>query len=437
MSSDDPLRSAELGDRTLWVINGPDALLACIISGTPPRTVRDELMALLETIHARYGDRFAETDGALTEDLGLRVLMQQALREELDEDAKRATTTRSKAPIYWSLAIALLLILTGWRIWHGYQQREFESQMVNLFRAQPGYVVSSSSREQGALVIDGLRDPGSAGPDAVLAAHGHSDQDIRFRLKPFWSLEPSLMLQRLRTSLKLTDSTGIDLNGRTLLVNGVLGAEQSETLKRLAGTHPLIDTVDLSGTRLDAGEAMRLARVQLAAPDSVEMTANEGRIALSGWADIAWYREKSAAPPVFGGWEIDFAPLLSDLQNRLLADAAEFNNTEFRFTRQDRLTAESITDIDIVAGKLVDVLQSANLLGIQLVVTLVGEVDGTGTAEQNARVARNRVRVARDRLTEAGVDPARIRAEYPAWNPGDENLEQRRVTIRISEGESP
>ena len=78
MSSDDPLRSAELGNRTLWVINGPEAILACVISGTPPRTLRDELMALLESIHARYGERFNESNDTLANDIGLRVLMQQS-----------------------------------------------------------------------------------------------------------------------------------------------------------------------------------------------------------------------------------------------------------------------------------------------------------------------------------------------------------------------
>lgn len=435
ISSDDPLRSAELGDRTLWVINGPDALLACVISGTPPRDVRDELMALLETIHARFGDRFAETDGVLSEDMGLQTLMQQALREEVDEDAKSGTT-RSRAPIYWTVAIALLLVLVGWQAWHGYQQREFESQMVNLFRAQPGYVVSSSSREQGLLVIDGLRDPGSIVPADVLATQGVSEQDIRFRFKPFWSLEPSLVLQRLRESLKLSDSTGIEFNDRTLMVNGVLIGQQADTLVRLAGAHPLIDTVDLSQTRLDAEEAVRLARTQLNAPDSVSLSPIDGRIAVSGQSDIAWYSEKSAVSHVFGGWEIDFIPLLSDLQSRLRAEAAGVDRTAFRFTRQNRLTPDSIAAIDTFAAQIVTMLEAADPLGIDLVITLVGEVDGTGTAEQNDRVARNRVRVAQERLTAAGVDPKYIRVQYPAWTPGDENLAQRRVTVMVSEGES-
>ena len=61
VTNDEPLRSAELGEQTMWVINGPVAVLACVITGTPPRNIRDELMDLLETLHARFGSRFRES----------------------------------------------------------------------------------------------------------------------------------------------------------------------------------------------------------------------------------------------------------------------------------------------------------------------------------------------------------------------------------------
>ena len=58
MSSDDPLRRAELGDQRLWVIYGPEEILACVICDTPSRGLHVELMGFLESIHARYGERF-------------------------------------------------------------------------------------------------------------------------------------------------------------------------------------------------------------------------------------------------------------------------------------------------------------------------------------------------------------------------------------------
>ena len=430
MSSDDPLRSAELGDRTLWVINGPEAILACVISGAPPRDLRDELMALLESMHARYGEHFDETDDTLANDAGLRVLMQQCLREEQDE--QQSSGKRKKAIIYWSLAITALIVLAGWTTWRESQKRQFESRVVDLFRNQPGYVVSSCQRQDGALLIDGLRDPATPDPGAIHTALGLPDQGIQFRFKPFMSLEPALVLQGLRTSLGLKDSTGLSLNGRILVVSGVIQSDQQARLTRLAGAHPMINAVDLSGTRLGAEDALRLARSQLGAPGTVELTAENDRIMVAGNSDIDWYLEQSGEARQFGGWETDFGPLLVNLQDRLRAEAAELSKLAFYFTRLDRLTTDSAAELESFAQNLAGLSESSSALGMDTTITLTGQVDGTGTAEQNALMSRKRVNVVRDKLISNGIDPGALLSEHPAWSSGGENLSDRRVTVRIS-----
>ena len=444
MSADDPLRSAELGDRTLWVINGPEAILACIISGTPPRALRDELMALLESIHARYAERFTETGDELENDIGMRVLMQQSLREEMDE--QQVSGKRSKAPVYWAVAISLLIILAGWKAWQEYQKRQFESQVYDLFKNQPGYVVSSRSRQNGTLVIEGLRDPGALDPGTVLAEKGVSEDGLIFQFKPFWSLEPALALQSLRISLGLDNSTGLELDNATLIVTGVLQSDQAQRLERLPGVHPLINALDLSGTKMNAQEAVELARpqpnaqeavelarLQLNAPDSVELTSSDGRIRVSGYSDIDWYAEKSALPWEFGGLEVDFEPLLGELKTRLRADAAQLDGTTFFFARQYFLTTDSLAALDKFARQLQGLLQASAPLGIDLTITLVGGADGTGTAQQNERISRQRAKTVRDMLIDMGIEPGQFRSELPPWNPGPVDPAQRRVTVRIAE----
>lgn len=431
MSSDDPLRSAELGDRTLWVINGPDAILACIISGSPPRALRDELMVLLESIHARYGERFDENDDSLANDSGMRILMDQSLREELDD--QRASSNRRKAVIYWSIAIIILLVFAGWKIWQESQQRQFETSVVDLMKSQPGYVVSSSFREDGNLVIEGLRDPLTPGPEALIAGNSLPAQNLEFRFKPFLSLEPALVEQNLRNSLGLTDSTNLILKNGTLAVSGQLGSEQKGRLTRLAGVHPLINTIDLSGTRLNAEDALNLARTQLDVPDTVELTTIDGRIMVSGHSPISWYLEKSETSQIFGGWETSFEPLLNELQIRQRSEVNQMNGTAFYFTRQDRLSRESLAELDTFAQALADQLQSSAQLGIDYSITLIGHVDGTGTAEQNELTSQQRVRVVGDRLVESGIELKQLQSEFAAWNSGSENLSQRRVTVRIEE----
>jgi OOP family OmpA-OmpF porin len=434
MGADEPLRSAELGDRTLWVINGPEAILACVISGTPPRPVRDELMALLESIHARYGERFGENNDTLMADMGLRTLVQQSLREELDDSHKPGSS--SKAKFYWLALIALIAVLIGWKSWQAYQQREYESRIVRLFENQPGYVVSSSNREASEFVIHGLRDPGTPSPQTILAGQGLADTGVQFRLKPFWSLEPALVVQRLRSSLQLADSTTLELQDGVLRVSGVLNTSQSETLYRLAAFYPIIDSVELSEARLSADDAIQLARQRLDAPDSVLLSANGEQIVVDGLSSIDWYLEKSPLPSNIGGWGVTFQPLLTNLQNQLGEEARKLEKVNFFFTSRDRLTPESAAAIEIFAKRFKTFIAASESLGATPSITLVGEADGTGTAEQNSRIARARVKVVQDLLIGAGIPPDRIDVDYPPWRSGGENMEQRRVSLRMDEGDT-
>ena len=182
-------------------------------------------------------------------------------------------------------------------------------------------------------------------------------------------------------------------------------------------------------------EALQLARIQLGAPDSVELTPVDGRIAISGDSSIAWYLEKSAVPQVFGGWEVNFEPLHGQLVNTVRTDAAQLDGTTFFFAHQDRLSPESISPLDVFAQQLAGLLNASTSLGIDLTITVAGHVDGTGTVELNEQISHKRVKVVRDKLINAGVDPKRIQSKFPAWNSGDENLSQRRVTVQIMDND--
>ncbi|MBT8072437.1 MAG: hypothetical protein HKP21_01895, partial [Xanthomonadales bacterium] len=176
---------------------------------------------------------------------------------------------------------------------------------------------------------------------------------------------------------------------------------------------------------------------RLEAPASIELSATDGRIAVAGLSSIEWYLEKSPAPWNIGGWEITFEPLLANLQNQLDEEASDLQRITFLFTQGDRLTPESAANLDPFSRRLKSFIQSAQSLGGRPVVTLLGESDGTGTAEQNLRVMHARVKLLRDTLIEAGITPTLLKTEYPPWRSGEENRDQRRVSLRIDEEESP
>ena len=58
------LKTVEIGERTLWLIKGPEASLTCVISGVPPADLRQRLEALLTEIHRAYGSGLAAFRGS-------------------------------------------------------------------------------------------------------------------------------------------------------------------------------------------------------------------------------------------------------------------------------------------------------------------------------------------------------------------------------------
>jgi hypothetical protein len=50
----DKLQLVETGERSLWVLEGQRALLACVVRGILPVPLRDQLQSVLEQIHECY-----------------------------------------------------------------------------------------------------------------------------------------------------------------------------------------------------------------------------------------------------------------------------------------------------------------------------------------------------------------------------------------------
>ena len=89
---DDPeshLDTVDVGDHTLWLIHGPKAYLACAIRGVPPEGLRDELAAVLETIHRRHPVLLDSFAGDAAQAAPIVPLLQSCLRAEATEPSGR------------------------------------------------------------------------------------------------------------------------------------------------------------------------------------------------------------------------------------------------------------------------------------------------------------------------------------------------------------
>ncbi|MBN1627714.1 MAG: hypothetical protein JW944_14440 [Deltaproteobacteria bacterium] len=67
LDKEENLDTLHIADRTIWIEQGPHALLAAVIRGTPPEELRSNFCDILEMIHISHGNELENFDGDAAE----------------------------------------------------------------------------------------------------------------------------------------------------------------------------------------------------------------------------------------------------------------------------------------------------------------------------------------------------------------------------------
>ena len=192
----DSLRTLSLGDLSVWIEQGPHAVLAMVVRGTPPSSLRTHLQSLSESIHRQYAQQFKHYQGdthtfATTEPLLRHCLVQQQ-------------ATRQRSP--W-LAYAVLSLVTagvGYTSYQRYQQQTGQQQqfqqVLTTLKAEPGLVLIETQTNAQGYHLKGLIDPLARAPTDIIPATLQRELGLSFEFKPYWSLEPAFVQARATTS---------------------------------------------------------------------------------------------------------------------------------------------------------------------------------------------------------------------------------------------
>jgi outer membrane protein OmpA-like peptidoglycan-associated protein len=179
----DTLDAIEAGEFLIWVQHTPHAILAAVIRGIPPKTLKIAFEKVLERICASRASVLSNFDGDLTpfrtctEDLAGCFL----------GDGK---TARARIPWpLWVVPACLALLLAFWSYFSLRQARRWQ-EFVNTLRQEPGIVVTESGRRGGKYILSGLRDPLARDPAVLLKQAGFTASDVDFGWQSYMSMQP-------------------------------------------------------------------------------------------------------------------------------------------------------------------------------------------------------------------------------------------------------
>jgi outer membrane protein OmpA-like peptidoglycan-associated protein len=238
------LDTLHVGDLSVWVEQGPYAILAAVIRGTAPADLRATLQETLESLHAHFADELRAFDGDASRFADARPLLEECLQSQYRRE------THKRRPFVWVAAGVLLLALAAW-MFFAWQARSRWNAYLQALRAEPGIVVVSTDYRGGKYRLAGLRDPLARDPASLMPAHQLSSSQVEGRWQLYQDLDPAFVLTRARQVLQPPPGVTLSLAGGVLAASGAAPARWIGDGVRVARALPGVARFDASNA-LDA-----------------------------------------------------------------------------------------------------------------------------------------------------------------------------------------
>jgi len=289
------LRRFCVGELTVMVEQGPQALIAAVVRGEAPEDLLTRLQDTLETIHLQLAGPLAEFDGDTAPFAAALPLLEECLATVVATDQRRERGSR-RAWLPWAVAAGVLLVVLG-----GLALRSrirWNTGLARL-RAEPGIVVTEAERGWRRSSLAGLRDPIAPEPSVLLAGAGVDTGRVEQRWEPYLSLRPKLVLARARRAFAPPAGVELALAGDTLRATGTAPLQWAAGARAVAlpaGTTAL----DLRGLRLEVPPALadlqqRLARERVLFDVGSAVPRGDARGTIERVADAFGRLESAAA----------------------------------------------------------------------------------------------------------------------------------------------
>lgn len=226
------LTDLKVGEQTVWVAHGARAMLACVIRGDAPESLKSELYDTLDVVRSKFANQIVEYDGDLTHFDGVDDYLRPLLQSEL-KGAEQVGADESGAPQSGSRSIGatlLSMMLVGLVLFLFAQWFTSKSQVATVehfLRETPGIAATDVYWDDGKLVIEGLQDPDAIIPYDTFRSYDIDRDELQFNMIPFRSLEVDMEIQRFRNELDLAE--GVQL----AVVNDVIQLYGEAPLKWL------------------------------------------------------------------------------------------------------------------------------------------------------------------------------------------------------------
>ncbi|MDL2316487.1 hypothetical protein LJC59_05335 [Desulfovibrio sp. OttesenSCG-928-A18] len=373
------LESLQMGDFKIFIEKTPTAYLACVVRGTPPSGFAEQLRGTLELMLIEYAEELAAFNGDTAPFASAVRHLDACMLSRYAQDSTKISLWAKAMP---ALALLALLWSCGY-MYYGHtqeqkrqaalqEQRQAEQtafldkmrMAVKQLRAEPGLMlINVQERPSPPWDITALKDELARSPWDILREHGHDPLLFTFKLVPFISYDPSIILRRAQASIKL--------------------------------------------------------------PENVRMTLDEaGTLRFTGTAPMAWIAEtRDQARALPGVKHVDMQKLHDPKMEEImrLMDIVEGTVIEFPLGK-DTPVPQDMEKLTRAVDTLVELERLAKPMGFNLSLTIYGHADSTGLDKRNYEISQARTRTVAAMLYSRGsslpISMYGMGSQYPKGGEG-------------------
>lgn len=296
------LDAFQVGELTVWVEQGPRAILAGVIRGNPPQDLRALFAEVIEKIHRDQARDLEAFEGDALPFERSRPLLEVCLKTRRQEAAGKGPRPSTRAASML-LRIALAVVLAGiglLALFSARRNRRWDDYLAKL-AAMPGIVVTGSGRHGGKLHVTGLRDPLAGDPAAMLGPARLRPEDVVATWRPYQGLDPELVAARARHVLEPPATAALAVRDGVLVATGAAPrrwiADAKRQWRAISGVARFEDRglLDADLRDLEAVRASIEGRLFLFSPGSAELSLSETAKLPDAAADLVRLPALSAA----------------------------------------------------------------------------------------------------------------------------------------------
>ena len=221
------------GDHSIWIEQGPQAILAVIIRGTPPLDLRLLLRETLDDIHLAQSHALQSFEGDPTPFKFIKSQLEHCLQFQFKQKKHRIS------PLLWISLAAMFFLVGIWSV-SFYQNHQRWAYFLEKLNGKSGFVVVDTEKRSGKYHVFGLRDPLASDPAKIIEQANLEPDKVVFHWKNYQSLDPEFMLKRIKNLLNPPETVALQLKDGVIHARGVAShhwiEEKRSILKHMNGT---------------------------------------------------------------------------------------------------------------------------------------------------------------------------------------------------------